>query len=74
MGWIKSQRPSGYRPDQLYVYCKTRKFHMQLIVTISTDEANPWQLKTSNFYDIEENCHWMVTIKWAETFMKIYRS
>ena len=30
-------------------YCKARKFHMQLILAISADEANLWKLKASKF-------------------------
>ena len=34
-------------PSDKFHYCKTRQFHMRLIFTSSTDEANPWTLKAS---------------------------
>ena len=30
-----------------YLYCKTRKFHLQLILAIFADEANLWKLNAA---------------------------
>ena len=53
-----------------YSYCKTRKFNLQFIFTIFADEANPWKLNAGRDFgnDIEENCHWIVKIKWWKMF------
>ena len=52
--------------------CKTRKLHLPLIFTISSDEANPWRWKAYHFLyfsnDIEETCQWIAKIKWMKTF------